>query len=257
MNTVLVRRFDYSLSAIYNSHIQSSFFRSPVPEIIDPCTGMEGRTAVPQYSHRDLIMLSGLLIGIDIGGTFTDAVAVSEKGVFTAKVSSNPEHPGKAVLAAVEALGLQEAPSRFLHGTTLVTNMLLERKGAATGFITGSGIRDVLHIGRHERPLTYAIHQEIPHQHHPPVPRKWRLTVPERIDAQGEVFIPLDEEAVRQAAGELVAAGVEAIGVGFLHSYRYPEQELQAARWIKEEAPDVFICTSSEVSPRFRGMNAF
>lgn len=202
-------------------------------------------------------MNSGLLVGIDIGGTFTDAVAVSERGIFTAKVPSNPEHPGKAVLAAVDALGLEETPSRFLHGTTLVTNMLLERKGAATGFITSNGMRDVLHIGRHERPLTYAIHQEISQQHHPPVPRKWRFTVPERIDAQGEVITTLDEEAVRLAARDLAADGIDAIGVGFLHSYRYPEQELQAAQWVKEEAPDVFICTSSEVSPRFREYERF
>ncbi|MBC8335282.1 MAG: hydantoinase/oxoprolinase family protein, partial [Anaerolineales bacterium] len=114
-------------------------------------------------------MKTGLRIGIDIGGTFTDAIAISARGITTAKVPSNPTNPGEAVLAAVEALNLQETPERFLHGTTLVTNMLLERKGADTGFITGQGMRDILHIGRHERPLTYAIKQEIPHQHHPPV----------------------------------------------------------------------------------------
>ena len=107
-------------------------------------------------------MKMALRIGIDIGGTFTDAIAVSESGIKTAKVPSNPANPGEAVLAAVSALELEEAPKRFLHGTTLVTNMLLERKGAKTGFITGQGMRDILHIGRHERPLTYAIKQEIP-----------------------------------------------------------------------------------------------
>ena len=108
---------------------------------------------------------TGLRIGIDIGGTFTDAIAVSPDGISTAKVPSSPDQPAKAVLDALDALALMSSPERFLHGTTLVTNMLLERKGAKTGFITGRGMRDVIHIGRHERPLNYAIKQEIPQQH--------------------------------------------------------------------------------------------
>lgn len=198
-----------------------------------------------------------LRIGIDIGGTFTDAIAISAGGIKTAKVPSNPSNPGEAVLAAVNALELEEAPERFLHGTTLVTNMLLERKGAKTGFITSQGMRDILHIGRHERPLTYAIKQEIPHQHHPPVPRKSRLTVPERVSAQGEVIIPLDEAEVRRAARKLADLGVEAIAIGFLHSYQYLEHEKMAEEWVREEAPELFICTSSEVSPRFREYERF
>ena len=85
-------------------------------------------------------MTMALRIGIDIGGTFTDATAISESGIKTAKVPSNPSNPGEAVLAAVNALELEERPERFLHGTTLVTNMLLERKGAPTGFITGADL---------------------------------------------------------------------------------------------------------------------
>jgi N-methylhydantoinase A/oxoprolinase/acetone carboxylase beta subunit len=200
---------------------------------------------------------SKLRIGIDIGGTFTDAIAVSEKGISTAKVPSRPDQPGAAVLSALDALNLDAVPDRFLHGTTLVTNMLLERKGAATGFITSHGMRDIIHIGRHERPLNYAIRQEIPQQHHPPVPRHWRRTVPERIDAGGKVVTPLDEQSVRQAARQLAEAGVEAIGIGFLHSYLFPEHERQAEQWIREEAPNVFVCSSHEVSPRFREYERF
>lgn len=202
-------------------------------------------------------MTSHLRIGIDIGGTFTDAVAISEEGLRIAKVPSDAAHPGRAVLAAVDALQLSQAPRRFLHGTTLVTNMLLERKGAPTGFITTEGMRDVLHIGRHERPYTYAIRQEIPQQHHPPIPRHWRIAVPERVDAAGDVVTELDERAVRQAARRLAAAGVQAIGIAFLHAYRYPEHERLAERWVAEEAPGVFISTSSEVSPRFREYERF
>ncbi|MFQ5408439.1 MAG: hydantoinase/oxoprolinase family protein, partial [Anaerolineales bacterium] len=198
-----------------------------------------------------------LRVGIDIGGTFTDAVAITSDGIRTAKVPSNAKQPGAAVLTAIDALQLAQAPDRLLHGTTLVTNMLLERKGARTGFITSSGMRDVLHIGRHERPLTYAIRQEVPRQHHPPTPRAWRKTVSERIGADGEVVVPLDEEAVRRAARQLVADGVESIAVGFLHAYRYPEHERTAARIVEETAPDVFVCVSSEVSPRFREYERF
>jgi N-methylhydantoinase A len=113
-------------------------------------------------------------------------------------------------------------------------------------------MRDIIHIGRHERPLNYAIRQEIPQQNHPSVPRQWRLTVPERIDSSGEVVTTLDEQSVRQAARQLVDARVEAIGIGFPHSYLFPAHEQQAEQWIREEAPDVFICSSHEVSPRFR-----
>ena len=198
-----------------------------------------------------------LRIGVDIGGTFTDAIAVSPQGISTAKVPSQADQPGAAVLDALNALHLDRAPDRLFHGTTLITNMLLERKGALTGLITSEGMRDVILIGRHERPLNYAIRQEIPQQHHPPVPRRWRLTVPERIGAAGEIVLPLGENAVREAARLLAKAGVEAIAVCFLHSYLYPEHEQQAERWIRDEVPDVFVCSSYEVSPRFREYERF
>jgi len=196
-------------------------------------------------------------IGIDIGGTFTDAIAVTPQGIRIAKVPSTPQEPWRAVVSAVEALQLEEPPVAFLHGTTLVTNLLLEHKGAPTGFITSQGMRDVLHIGRHERPLTYAIRQEIAQQHYPPVPRKWRKTVAERIGAEGREVVPLSEDEIRQVVRELVNQGVQAIAIGFLHSYRYPEHEQLAEQWARSEAPQLFICTSSEVSPRFREYERF
>ena len=196
-------------------------------------------------------------VGVDIGGTFTDAVAVSQTGVRTAKVPSRPDDPAAAVAAAVDALHLEQAPERFLHGTTLVTNLLLERGGAPTGFLTSRGVRDVLHLGRHERPLNYAIRQEIPRQHHPPVPRRWRRALAERVDADGSVVCPLDETEVREAAQALKAEGVEAIAIGFLHAYRHPEHERQAVAWVRDEVPEVFACASHEVSARFREYERF
>lgn len=198
-----------------------------------------------------------LLIGVDIGGTFTDAVAVSPTEIRIAKVPSNPADPGQAVLAAIETLKIDNEPDRLLHSTTLVTNMLLERKGATTGFITGDGMRDLLHIGRHKRPLNYAIRQEIAQQHHPPASRKWRLTVPERLAADGAVVTQLNAEAVRQAAEQLRDAGVQAIAIGFLHSYRSDRHEEQARQIVEAVAPDTFVCTSSQVSPRFREYERF
>ena len=198
-----------------------------------------------------------LLIGVDIGGTFTDAVVISATDIRIAKVPSNPTDPGQAVLAAIEALDINTPPNRLLHSTTLVTNMLLERKGAPTGFITSQGFRDLLHIGRHKRPLNYAIRQEIPQHHYPPVPRKWRLTVPERVTADGEVIVPLDEAAIRAAAEQLATSGVEAIAIGFLHSYRSDTHEKQAQQWVEETAPGLFVCTSSQISPRFREYERF
>ncbi len=198
-----------------------------------------------------------LLIGVDIGGTFTDAVAVSPTEIRIAKVPSNPTDPGQAVLSAIETLEINSKPDRLLHSTTLVTNMLLERKGTDTGFITGQGMRDLLHIGRHKRPLNYAIRQEIAQQHFPPVPRKWRLTVPERLAADGEIVTPLNHEAVHKAAMQLLKAGVQAIAIGFLHSYRTNQHEEQARQIVEEVAPDIFVCTSSQVSPRFREYERF
>jgi N-methylhydantoinase A/oxoprolinase/acetone carboxylase beta subunit len=202
-------------------------------------------------------MVEFLVIGVDIGGTFTDAVAISATDIHMAKVPSIPADPGQAVLQAIKALAVNTPPNRLLHSTTLVTNMLLERKGAPTGLITSEGFRDLLHIGRHKRPFNYAIRQEIPRQHFPPVPRKWRLTVPERVAANGEVVVPLDEVAVRTAARQLARDGVEAIAVGFLHSYCSATHEQQAHQWIEETVPGLFVCTSSQVSPRFREYERF
>jgi len=197
------------------------------------------------------------VIGVDIGGTFTDAIAVTRNGMRTAKVPSDPAHPESAVLKAIHALDLDAPPARVLHSTTLVTNMLLERKGARVGFITTQGCRDVVHIGRHKRPLNYAIRQEIPQQHYPPVRRRRRLTVPERLAANGEVVEPLDERAVDQAVERLLNDGVEAIAIGFLHAYRNAQHERRAKQRVEAASAEVFVCASHEVSPRFREYERF
>ncbi|MFB6355659.1 MAG: hydantoinase/oxoprolinase N-terminal domain-containing protein, partial [bacterium] len=181
-----------------------------------------------------------VLAGVDIGGTFTDMTALVDGKLVTKKVPTTSEHPEQGVRQVLNSL--TEQPHQFFHSTTLVTNMILEHKGAKTGWITSEGMRDVLHIGRHKRPLNYSVQQEIPRQDHPPVPRSRRKTVPERIDANGEIVTPLDESKLRQVTHELVDDNVEAIGIGFLHAYKFPEHEIRAREIVEQEAPETFVC---------------
>ncbi|MDP6933597.1 MAG: hydantoinase/oxoprolinase N-terminal domain-containing protein, partial [Myxococcota bacterium] len=200
-----------------------------------------------------------LRLGVDIGGTFTDAVSVGPEGLRTAKVATDPQDPSRGVERAVQALfgDAATAPDAFLHGTTLVTNMMLERQGCPTGFVTTRGCRDLLHIGRHDRPLNYAIRQQIPRQHAPPVPRRWRRELQERMGADGEILVAPDRDETQRVARELVGQGVQAIAVGFLHAHRFPGHERQVAAWIAEVCPDTCVVTSHEVSARFREYERF
>jgi N-methylhydantoinase A/oxoprolinase/acetone carboxylase beta subunit len=145
-----------------------------------------------------------------------------------------------------------------LHATTIATNAVLENTGCEAGMITTEGFRDVLHIGRHQRPQHYSIRQEIPWQSRPLVKRRHRLTVRERLTAdRHDVLEPLDEEAVRAGARALAASGVEAIAVCFLFSYLNPSHERRAAAIVREEAPGLFVTASADVAPQFREFERF
>src|ERR671930_1715400 len=176
------------------------------------------------------------LIGVDVGGTFTDLVYADTEAGETAvhKVSTTPDDPSRGVVAGLMALcdkyGIpRETIDVVFHGTTIATNAILEHDGAVTGMITTGGYRDILHIGRHQRPQHYSIMQDIPWQDRPLVRRRFRKTVPERlIPPYGAVLISLDEAAVRQVARELRAAGVQAIAVCFLFSSLDPTHEERA-----------------------------
>lgn len=205
------------------------------------------------------------LIGVDVGGTFTDVVFTDTETNETVihKVPTTPDDPSRGVLS-----GLNEICERFevaradiehvLHGTTIATNAVLEYKGARAGMVTTEGYRDIIHIGRHQRPQHYSIMQEVPWQDRPLVQRRYRKTVPERLaPPDGRELLPLDEEAVRRAARELKEAGVEAIAVCFLFSYLDPSHEDRAREIIVEEYPDCFVTTSSSVSPQFREFERF
>lgn len=205
------------------------------------------------------------LIGVDVGGTFTDLVFTdTETGDTTIhKTPTTPDDPSRGVIAGALELCHRQGVDpgvidHLLHGTTISTNAVLEYDGAVTGMITTEGYRDILHIGRHQRPQHYSIMQEIPWQDRPLVRRRHRKTVGERlVPPTGEVLQALDEDAVRQAARDLKAAGVQAIAICFLFSYLDPVHEERARTIVLQEYPDCFVTTSSSVSPQFREFERF
>ena len=205
------------------------------------------------------------LIGVDVGGTFTDVVLTDTTSRQTRihKVPTTPRDPSAGVLQGIievcAAHGLdRRGINHVLHGTTIATNAVLEQTGAVAGMVTSDGYRDIVHIGRHQRPQHYSIQQEVPWQDRVLVKRRHRKTVRERrIPPAGEVLTPLDEDDVRQAARELKAAGVEAVAVCFLFSYIDPSHEFRAADIIREEFPQAFVTTSASVSPQFREFERF
>jgi N-methylhydantoinase A len=189
-------------------------------------------------------------IGVDIGGTFTDLLMVAEDGAAViGKILTTPGDPSLAVESAVGgclARGAAKTSERgtLVHGTTLVTNALIERKGAPTALFTTAGFRDAVEIGREHRYELYDLNLEVPR---PLVPRYLRFDIPERVAADGSVLEPLDESLLRRLTTELRAKGVKAIGVSYLNSFRNPEHERRTAEIIAEVAPEIRVSLSSEV----------
>jgi N-methylhydantoinase A len=199
---------------------------------------------------------SRLRVGIDVGGTFTDAAIWNGQagGLVFAKVPSTPPVFGDGVinagLEALLAIGATFADvSHLVHSTTAAANVVAEKKGARVGLITTAGFRDVLEIQRTRRDQLYDLQYSKPV---PLVPRELRLGVPERVDSSGTVLVALDEDATRAAIRELRDAGCEAIAVVFLFSFLNPKHELRVAELIEEEYPEAFVSISSTVNPEFR-----
>jgi N-methylhydantoinase A len=201
----------------------------------------------------------GARLAADIGGTFTDVVLESPAGRETVKVLTTPA-PEVGVLDGVRrvlaAAGLPPSEvSVFVHGTTLATNALIERKGARTAFVTTEGMRDILEMGYEKRFEQYDVYMERPL---PLVPRPLRFTVPGRRDGRGHVLRDLDEAAVRAVGERLRGEQVGAVAVGFMHAYAWPEHEQRAAGILRGELPaEVTICLSSEVCPEIREYERF
>lgn len=207
-------------------------------------------------------------LATDVGGTFTDLIAYDERNgqLFLAKSLTTTDDQSGGVLDAIaqsEEHGLLTEDVSFLvHGGTTVINAITERKGVRTALITTEGFRDVLEIGRGNRPDLYNLRSSSPE---PFVPRHLRLEVVERLDARGNVVRELDENDVLRCIDVLKAENVEAVGIVFLHSYVNPAHESRCAALVREALPEVSVCTSSEISRQWReyersntvAMNAF
>ena len=190
--------------------------------------------------------------GVDIGGTFTDIVLLGDRGErYTKKVSSTVDDYARAITEGLSQLlaeidGEARGIAELLHGTTVASNAILEHKGAKTGLITTKGFRDVLEIRNLRMPRLYDMSWTKP----PPlVPRRLRVEVDERVNAQGGIDRPLDEASVERAVRFLIEEGVEAIAVCLLHSYLNPAHELRVKDIVSRLAPDVTLCVSAEVLP--------
>lgn len=199
--------------------------------------------------------MNGFRVGIDVGGTFTDIVFLAADGVLhTKKISSSVDDYARSIVEGVEAVMQEQGVTSdqieaILHGTTVASNAILERKGAKTGLITTRGFRDVLEIRNLRIPRLYNIGWRKP----PPlVERRLRVEVAERINAAGQVLQPLDEVDVRDAVRQLVGEGVEAIAIVLLNSYANPAHENMVARILGDLCPGLPFCTSSAVLPEIR-----
>ncbi|ETX00653.1 MAG: hypothetical protein ETSY1_10335, partial [Candidatus Entotheonella factor] len=198
-------------------------------------------------------------IAIDVGGTFTDVVAVDETGDVTfVKAASTPEDQSLGVMTGLERLSTQLGLSltellpqteRIVHGMTVATNALLERKGARVGLLTTEGHRDVLEMREGLKPERYNLRLPRPE---PLVPRHLRLGVRERLRADGRIETPLDPKSVEAAIRVLQRENVNAVAVCYLHAYRDDRHERETRRLLEAAMPDVYICLSSEVLPQIK-----
>ncbi|MEH7336229.1 hydantoinase/oxoprolinase family protein [Neobacillus drentensis] len=196
------------------------------------------------------------MIGVDVGGTFTDVTLVdSQSGTINNhKVPSTPDDPSRAIMTGVvQILEMNEIPVsevRYLaHGTTVATNALIERKGAKTGLLVTNGFRDLLEIGRQTRPSLYDLFKEKPE---PVIPGHLRLEIDERLYANGEVHKAFDRTSLLEAINKLKGEGVQSIAVCFLFSYLNPEHEKLAVEEIQKLFPEAYVSASHQVVPEFR-----
>jgi N-methylhydantoinase A len=186
-------------------------------------------------------------LGVDVGGTFTDLVALVDGRIVTAKVPSTPRDQSEGVMAAVRAAGVGDVAA-FAHGMTVATNALLERRGARTALVTTEGFRDIVEIGRQSRAHLYDLTARRPA---PLIPRELRFCVRGRMGPEGELA-PLDEDSVREAVESVRAADVEAVAVCLLFAFLHPEHERRVGEALREALPDLHVSLSSEVLPEVR-----
>ncbi|MEM8731695.1 MAG: hydantoinase/oxoprolinase family protein [Pseudomonadota bacterium] len=205
--------------------------------------------------------MTRIRIGVDVGGTFTDLVAqdLVTGRMWHHKERSTPDHPARAILDGtrhlLETCGKTGADLGFFgHGTTVITNMILERKGARLALVTTVGFRDILDLGRQARPHVYDYRIRRPAAL---APRRDRFELDERIGADGAVVTPLDPDAVRRLATTLATEGYDAVAICFLHSYQNPDHEREVAKILRDELGSVYISSSHDVAPEYREFERF
>ncbi len=195
-------------------------------------------------------------VGVDVGGTFTDTIAIdADRGaVKLSKVPSTPPNQAVGFLNGLKQVDIPyEAISWLVHGTTVGTNATLERNGAVCGLVTTRGFRDIIELARRERPQLFGLYGTF----EPLIARNNRLEVTERLNAEGEVVTPLDEDELRAAIEELKSRGVEALMIGFLHAYANPVHELRALEIAREIWPNPYITTSADILREYREVERF
>ncbi|MFT5798902.1 MAG: N-methylhydantoinase A [Candidatus Azotimanducaceae bacterium] len=202
---------------------------------------------------------STIRMGVDIGGTFTDVVIEVEGKQLSAKVLTTYTAPENAIIDGMHQVCAKAgvAPAdvgQIIHGTTLATNALIERRGAKTALITTEGFRDVIEMRTESRFEQYDLNLELPE---PLLPRQSRFTVSERVDANGSILIHLDPNEVEAIADQIAAAGYDSIAVGLIHSYLNPDHERMVRDVLAAKLPDVMVSLSSEVSPQMREYERF
>jgi N-methylhydantoinase A len=213
------------------------------------------------HPEQTLLMstYSQIRLAADIGGTFTDVVLDTAEQRFTTKVLTTPRSPEIGVMNGVEIVladsGIDASDIEiFVHGTTLATNALIERKGAKLAFLTTDGFRDIMEMGFEKRFEHYDVFMDKPVSL---VPRTLRYTVRERISARGQILATLDEQQVHDVAIDMKAKGVEAIAIGLMHAYAHPAHEQRVREILAAELPEVTICISSDVCPEIREYERF
>ena len=190
------------------------------------------------------------IVGIDIGGTFTDLVGFEDGAIIASKCSTVPADPTAGAAEALRLAGCDVAAmSELLHGSTIAINTVLEKSGARTALITTAGFRDVYAIGRGNRPDAFNLFF---HRPRPLVPRGLTFEVVERINAAGEVLVAVDPAAVERLGHRLVALGIEAVAVCLLHSYANPAHEAAVGAVLRRHFPALFVTLSHEILREFR-----
>ncbi len=202
---------------------------------------------------------SMIRLGVDIGGTFTDVVLEKGDALFSTKVLTTYAAPEDAIIDGMHRVCTKAGVSpsqigQIIHGTTLATNALIERRGAKTALITTEGFRDVIEMRTESRFEQYDLNLNLPE---PLLPRHMRFTVPGRVDAKGKILVRLDRADIEAVVDRIAEAGFDSVAIGLIHSYLNPAHERLVREVLLERLPDIFVSISSEVSPQMREYERF